>query len=62
MFTKSKEEIIGLLISAKNILHKQETGREVTSFDIRKAHDYIEIALDNLVFSEVLISQRLMTT
>ena len=62
MFTKSKEEIIGLLISAKNILHKQETGQEVTSFDITKAHDYIEIALDNLVFSDFFKSQRLMTT
>lgn len=50
MATKfTKEEIIGMLISAKNILHKQEIGQEVTSLDITLAHDQIDMVLDAMI-------------
>lgn len=49
----TKEEIIRLLLSARNILHKQEKGQELTSFDITLAHDQIDIALDAMIQDRV---------
>lgn len=45
----AKEEIIRLLLSARNILHKQENGQEVTSLDITLAHDQIDMVLDAII-------------
>lgn len=45
----TKEEIIELLRSARNILHKQENDQEVTSLDITLAHDQIDIVLDAMI-------------
>ena len=52
----SKEEIIRLLLSARNILHKQENGQEVTSLDITLAHDQIDMVLDAIIQKKVDIS------
>ena len=49
----SKKEIIELLVSARNILHKQAEGKEVTSYDITNAHDRIDIALDAIVMGNI---------
>lgn len=45
----TKEEIIELLRSARNILHKQENDQEVTSLDITLAHDQIDMVLDAMI-------------
>ena len=52
----TKEEIIELLRSVRNILHKQETGQEVTSLDITLAHDQIDMVLDALIQKNVDVS------
>ena len=52
----AKEEIIRLLLSARNILHKQENGQEVTSLDITLAHDQIDMVLDALIQKNVDVS------
>lgn len=49
----TKEEIIKLLLSARNILHKQEIGQEVTNLDITLAHDQIDIVLDAIIQNRV---------
>jgi len=45
----TKQEIIDGLLHARNLLHKQEEGKEVTSLDIILAHDNINIIIDALV-------------
>ena len=52
----TKEEIIELLHSARNILHKQEIGQEVTSLGITLAHDQIDMVLDALIQKNVDVS------
>lgn len=52
----TKEEIIELLRSARNILHKQEIGQEVTSLGITLAHDQIDMVLDALIQKNVDVS------
>ena len=52
----TKEEIIELLRSVRNILHKQETGQEVTSLGITLAHDQIDMVLDALIQKNVDVS------
>lgn len=52
----TKEEIIRLLQSARNILHKQENGRELTNLDITLAHDQIDIVLDAIIQKNVDVS------
>lgn len=52
----SKEEIIRLLLSARNILHKQENNQEVTSLDITLAHDQIDMVLDAIIQKKVDVS------
>lgn len=49
----TKEEIIELLRSVRNILHKQEIGQEVTSLGITLAHDQIDMVLDALIQKNV---------
>lgn len=46
--------IIELLLSARNILHKQENGQEVTSLDITLAHDKIDMVLDAITLDEFI--------
>lgn len=43
------KERIDLLMKARNLLHKQENGEQVTSNDIVFAHDYIDITVDDMV-------------
>ena len=45
----TKKEIIELLRSARNILHKNEVGQEVSNLDIVRAHDQIDIVLDAMI-------------
>ena len=52
----TKEEIIELLHSVRNILHKQEIGQEVTSLGITLAHDQIDMVLDALIQKNVDVS------
>lgn len=52
----TKEEIMELLRSARNILHKQENGQEVTNLDITLAHDQIDIVLDAIIQKNVDVS------
>ena len=52
----TKEEIIELLRSARNILHKQEIGQEITSLGITLAHDQIDMVLDALIQKNVDVS------
>ncbi len=52
----TKEEIKELLWSARNILHKQENGQEVTSLDITLAHDKIDMVLDAIIQENLDIS------
>ena len=42
-------ERIDLLMQARNILHKQENGEQVTSIDITLAHDYIDMVVDDMI-------------
>ena len=42
-------EKISLLLKARNLLHKQENGEELTSNDIVMAHDYVDMVIDDLV-------------
>lgn len=51
-----KEEIIETLRSARNMLHKQEIGQEVTSLDITLAHDQIDMVLEALIQKNVDVS------
>lgn len=52
----TKEEIIELLRSARNILHKQENHQEITSLDITLAHDQIDMVLDAMIQENLDIS------
>ena len=45
-------EKINNLLKARNLLHAQEEGKEVTSLDITMAHDIIDIVVDDLVDEE----------
>lgn len=45
----TNKQLIELLSKARNILHKQENGKTVTSLDITLAHDCIDMVLDELV-------------
>ena len=42
-------ERIDLLLKARNLLHKQENGEQLTSNDIVFAHDYIDMVVDDMV-------------
>lgn len=46
MTTKDR---IQLLADARNILHAQEEGKEIAAYDITRAHDLIDIVLDDMV-------------
>ena len=52
----TKKEIIELLRSARNILHKIEVGQEVSNLDIVIAHDQIDMVLDAMVQENLDIS------
>ncbi len=45
----TKKEIIELLRSARNILHKVEVGQKVSNLDIVIAHDQIDMVLDAII-------------
>lgn len=45
----TQKERIDLLMQARNILHKQEDGEQVTSIDITLAHDYIDMVVDDMI-------------
>lgn len=45
----TKQELISTLMDARRLLHKQETGKEVTKLDITIAHDSIDIVVDALI-------------
>ena len=47
MTTETKIE---LLTKARNLLHKQENGEDVTNIDITLAHDCVDMVLDALVY------------
>ena len=40
---------IELLLKARHLLHKQESGERVTDNDIILAHDYVDMVLDAIV-------------
>lgn len=44
-----KEKKLELLLKARNILHKQESGEKLTGNEIIAAHDYVDMVLDALV-------------
>lgn len=46
------QERINKLLKARNLLHAQEEGKEVTSLDITMAHDIIDIVIDDMVDEE----------
>ena len=50
----TRRDLISLLIDARNKLHKQELGEDVTSLDITLAHDQIDIVIDALVSNNVI--------
>ena len=43
------EEMISLLLKARNLLHQQDEGEEVSKLDITFAHDYVDTVIDELV-------------
>lgn len=45
----TNKQLIELLSKARNLLHKQENGKTVTSLDIILAHDCIDMVLDELI-------------
>ena len=49
----TKDEIIDLLLTARNILHRQEVGKDVTPYGITDAHDRIDIVLDAIIMGNV---------
>lgn len=49
----TKNEILDLLLNARNLLHKQEVGEEVESYDITMAHDCIDIVIDAFILKNV---------
>lgn len=44
-----REEIISLLLKARNLLHKQDEGEELSKLEITTAHDYVDMAIDKLI-------------
>lgn len=46
------EKRIELLLRARNILHKQESGEVLTSQDIILAHDYVDMVIGDLCEEE----------
>ena len=58
----TKDEIIKSLMQVRNILHKQEEGKEITPTDIILAHDQIDIVIDDLVDKEFKRKQHLNDT
>ena len=49
----TKDELLDLLLGARNILHKQEVGEEVSVYDITDAHDRIDIVIDAIIMENV---------
>lgn len=49
---------IELLTKARNLLHKQENGEEVTNLDITLAHDLVDMVLDDIVAENYLNSKK----
>jgi len=42
--------MISLLLKARNLLHQQDEGKEVSKLDITFAHDYVDMVIDELVY------------
>lgn len=44
----NKEKKLKLLLKARNILHKQESGGTLTGNEIVAAHDYVDMVIDDM--------------
>lgn len=58
-----KNKRLELLLKARNILHKQESGEKLSNNDIVIAHDYVDMIIDDMIeeFTKkyvILISRR----
>ena len=45
----NKEKKLELLLKARNILHKQESGQKLSGNDIIFAHDYVDMVIDDMI-------------
>ena len=45
----NKEKKLELLLKARNLLHKQESGQKLTGNEIIFAHDYVDMVIDAMV-------------
>lgn len=50
----NKEKKLELLLKARNLLHKQESGQKLTGNEIIFAHDYVDMVIDNMVQEQSL--------
>lgn len=44
-----REKRLELLLKARNLLHKQESGQKLTGNEIIFAHDYVDMVIDDMV-------------
>jgi hypothetical protein len=44
-----REKRLELLLKARNLLHKQESGQKLTDNEIIFAHDYVDMVIDDMV-------------
>lgn len=45
----NKEKKLELLLKARHLLHKQESGQKLTGNEIVLAHDYVDMVIDDMV-------------
>lgn len=55
----NKQKRFELLLKARNLLHKQESGQKLTGNEIVIAHDYIDMVIDDMVQDQFLKLYRL---
>ena len=51
----NKEKRIEFLLKARNLLHKQEIGQELTGNEIIFAYDYVDMVIDDMINPEMKI-------
>ena len=49
-----RQKRVELLLKARNLLHKQESGKELTNNEIVIAHDYVDMGIDDMVQEQSL--------
>ena len=50
----NREKRFELLLKARNLLHKQESGQKLTGNEIIFAHDYVDMVIDDMVQEQSL--------